>query len=47
MQAKALQLHKKLCEQRGDAGLEEFTASDGKDVEVFSPTWHPTTPAAR
>ena len=29
MQAKALQLHKKLCEQRGDAGLEEFTASDG------------------
>ena len=29
MQAKALQLHKKLCEQGGDAGLEEFTASDG------------------
>ena len=26
---KNLQLHKKLCEQRGDAGLEKFTASDG------------------
>jgi len=29
VQAKALQLHKKLIEQRGNAGSEEFAASDG------------------